>query len=138
VSTRLAELDWSYFQFPVRLLPEEKDVVDDAMANPKFNSSIFGGEVANRDLRRLRPGTWLNDEVITFYSCMINERAKPVREGTKLSEGVERLNLLNAYSVSSFWYGKLSNEGWTKPLSRWTKKASYRSDHVSFDAGAAC
>ncbi len=94
------------------------------MSNPKFNSSIFGGEVQSKDLRRLRAGTWLNDEVITFYSCMINERAKPVREGTKLPQEVESLQLLNAYSVSSFWYGKLSNEGWSKPLSRWTKKVS--------------
>lgn len=99
-------------------------MVDGAMTNPRFNSSIFGGEVASKDLRRLRPGTWLNDEVITFYSCMINERAKPVREGTKLPQGTESLGLLNAYSVSSFWYGKLTNEGWTKPLSRWTKKVS--------------
>ena len=111
-------------QFPPRLTSEEQDVVDSALANPKFNSAIFGGEVQSKDLRRLRKGTWLNDEVITFYSCMINERAKPVREGMKLPKALELAKLLNAFSVSSFWFGKLTNEGWTKALSRWTKKVS--------------
>lgn len=83
--------------------------------------------MSGRDLQRLRAGTWLNDEIITFYSSLINERARPVRDGEKVQG---ELKLLKAFCFSSFWYGKLSQEGWTKPLSRWTKKVS--GDRTSF------
>lgn len=66
--------------------------------------------VTSADIARLRPGQWLNDEIINFYGAMILERATKAKGAVKV------------HYFSTFFWPKL-NEGYEKSkLNRWTKK----------------
>jgi sentrin-specific protease 1 len=59
-------------RFPGSLDAEKEARVRQIMANASFVSTMPGAEVTNRDIRKLGPSSWLNDEVINFYAVMIN------------------------------------------------------------------
>ena len=81
-------------------------------------------QVSDTDLSRLRPGQWLNDEVINFYGAMILGRAEAASKGKeKENERGEGKRPLNIHYFNSFFWSKLVNEGYEKGrLARWTKK----------------
>lgn len=57
-------------------LEEEADrEVDTALRKPGLVAAITGAEVNDRDLQKLRPGQWLNDEIINFYGNLMLQRA---------------------------------------------------------------
>lgn len=65
---------------------------------------------------RLRPGQWLNDEVINFYGEMLMARAEESKENSK--QGI-----LNAHYFSTFFWSTLTQKGYEKGrLAKWTKK----------------
>jgi sentrin-specific protease 1 len=86
-------------------------------------------QVSDQDISRLHPGQWLNDEIINFYGAMIlgrsegsKENPAPQANGKKLPKKI----LLNVYYLSSFFWSKLSTDGYEKGrLAKWTKKVSF-------------
>lgn len=82
--------------------------------------------VENKDLTRLRGLTWLNDEVITFYSVLLNTRSAEAVKAR--AEGKEDLKekgdkLLDVHVYNSFFY-KMYSEGGHKKVQRWSRKVS--------------
>lgn len=74
-------------------------------------------QVTDKDLCRLRPQQWLNDELINFYGQLILNRsleADAAKENGK--------TILNVHYFNTFFWTKL-NEGYEKSrLAKWTKK----------------
>ena len=74
----------------------------------------------------MRPGQWLNDEVINFYGSMILARAEASKENPAVN-GVNprKRKPLDAHYFSTFFWSKLKGEGYEKArLAKWTKKVS--------------
>ncbi|KAF9425292.1 SUMO1 sentrin specific peptidase 1 [Podila epigama] len=69
----------------------------------------FNVSIMKKDIHTLRPGEWLNDEVINFYGQLIMARSK------------ETPNLPKVHVFSTFFYKTLSESGYDK-VRRWTKK----------------
>lgn len=78
----------------------------------------------------MRPGQWLNDEIINFYGALLLWRSESCKENApksseKLANGPfkERGAPLDAYYFSSFFWSKLTQDGYDKGrLAKWTKK----------------
>lgn len=105
--------------------------VDGNFANRGFQSTIPGGEVAHKDLIRLRGLQWLNDEVITFYAQMLNARSAAAhpKDGPKPSEDVGAepgMTIKDSHTYNSFFY-KLYDEGGFVKVQRWSRKVGFRS-----------
>ncbi|KAG0206294.1 SUMO1 sentrin specific peptidase 1 [Mortierella sp. GBA30] len=69
----------------------------------------FNVTILKKDIHTLRPGEWLNDEVINFYGNLILARSK------------ESNTLPKIHVFSTFFYKTLSEQGYDK-VRRWTKK----------------
>ncbi len=85
-------------------------------------------QVTDADLSRLKPGTWLNDEIVNFYGQLILERSEvnPRNKGMKNGARCEKNMILNVHYFNSFFFEKLSQEGYEKArLAKWTKKVRY-------------
>jgi sentrin-specific protease 1 len=87
--------------------------------------------VKHKDLMCLKPGKWLNDEIINFYGALILGRSEGFKEnrphGVVVGEAVKgRRTPLNVHYFSTFFWTKLVNEGYDKGrLAKWTKKVGY-------------
>lgn len=104
---------------PKSLPPDDDKAVDEALSKSGFVSKVAREQVGDADIRRLRPGQWLNDEIINFYGALINARAD-AQKGD-----VARGKILKAFYLSTFFWTKLTNDGYEKgKLDRWTKKVS--------------
>ncbi|PWZ02668.1 cysteine proteinase [Testicularia cyperi] len=60
---------------PPNVSSEEEAQVGSALRKQGMIADIPGAEVNDRDIQKLRPGQWLNDEVINFYGNLILQRA---------------------------------------------------------------
>jgi len=96
-------------------------------------------QVTDSDLSRLRPGTWLNDEIINFYGQLILERSAAPPRNTSVKNGArsEKGLILNVHYFNSFFFEKLVREGYQKArLAKWTKKVrarvKYSREHVTY------
>lgn len=74
---------------------------------------MFKSEAVDaKALRTLKPGVWLNDEIINFYVDALRARAE--KEGRNIAVG------------NSFFYQKLNEQGysgvkrWGRTVSRWS------------------
>lgn len=103
-------------------------------------------QVADRDIARLRPNQWLNDEIINFYGQLILSRSESRKENSipALADGringlvngvkgkgkaVEKKDPLDVHYFSTFFWSKLTGEGYDKGrLAKWTKKVTFVSD----------
>mmetsp|Transcript_30771 Transcript_30771/g.55045 ORF Transcript_30771/g.55045 Transcript_30771/m.55045 type:complete len:401 (-) Transcript_30771:54-1256(-) len=89
-------------------------------------ASRFSVEVTKRQIECLRPGEWLNDEVINFYYKLLQERGKFIDDAPK------------CWFTNSFFWPKLSgnNKEYNyKEVRRWTIKAKvdiFELDYVIF------
>jgi sentrin-specific protease 1 len=82
-------------------------------------------QITDADLCRLEPGAWLNDEIVNFYGQLILDRseAHPGIKSVKNGARSERSTILNVHYFNSFFFEKLSQEGYEKArLAKWTKK----------------
>ncbi|NWW42236.1 SENP2 protease, partial [Pedionomus torquatus] len=70
-------------------------------------SSIFKLKVTREDIHTLRNQSWLNDQIVNFYMCLVMERSK--------KEGYPAV-----HAFSTFFYPKLSSGGY-RAVARWTK-----------------
>ena len=81
--------------------------------------------MAAKDISKLLPGEWLNDEVINFYGVLVNRRnaaATERKESGEPREGDE--NLLDVHVFSSFFFAKLQGTGY-QGVKKWTKKVRF-------------
>ena len=110
-----------------RLHPKKKPLPDslspdaakevDAIKRKRGTISKAGKEqVCDRDIAKLGPGQWLNDEIINFYGQLIVERSS---EADK--ENREK-NILNVHYFSTFFWTKLLDGYEKSRLAKWTKK----------------
>jgi len=90
-------------------------------------ASRFSVDLKRSQLQCLRPGEWLNDEVINFYFKLLQER-------TRRPEAPRR-----CWFTNSFFWPKLSGKGHAeynfKEVRRWTTKAKvdiFDQDYVIF------
>ncbi|KAJ7579928.1 cysteine proteinase [Mycena floridula] len=105
-------------------LPEALPPKDDAAVEGFFRklgiiSKYAREQVGDSDLKRLRPGQWLNDEIINFYGAMILGRSEDQMAG-KENGGNKGLNV---FYFTTFFWSKLEKDGYDKGrLAKWTKK----------------
>lgn len=91
-----------------------------------------------KDLLRLRPGQWLNDEIINFYGALLLGRSEGSKEnvpnGPVMGEVVKgRGQPLNVHYFSTFFWTKLTGEGYDKGrLAKWTKKVRIHCNIIHF------
>lgn len=98
---------------PADVTPAQGAVVDARIRDRSFKASKGAAEVSATSLSRLKPGQWLNDEVVNFYAELINARAKATGEAV--------------HCMNSYFYQKLSEDGYERAnLKRWTKRVSER------------
>lgn len=71
----------------------------------------FKIDMTKKDIRTLREGQWLNDEVINYYGELIMQRAKENNTGYP-----------NIHCFSTFFYPTLTKQGY-QSVRRWTKRA---------------
>ncbi|KAG0245484.1 SUMO1 sentrin specific peptidase 1 [Actinomortierella wolfii] len=78
----------------------------------------FNVTITKNDIRTLRPGEWLNDEVINFYGNLIMARSNASN------------TLPKVHVFSTFFYKTLSENGYDK-VRRWTKKTNiFEKDYI--------
>lgn len=117
-------------------LPEHMDKAGEELATQAFRrrgvlASMPGAQVEERDMSKLRPGQWLNDEVINFYGVLILHRA---REAEKERErgGVARRAFWNIHVFNSFFWQNLTSRGYAG-VRRWTRNVDlFTKDLVLF------
>jgi sentrin-specific protease 1 len=111
---------------PTQLPPADEIKVKELLAKRGVVSKHAREQVTDKDLSRLHPSQWLNDEIINFYGSMILTRAEeskenPVSNGVMPGKGKGKP--LNAHYFSTFFWSKLIGEGYDKArLAKWTKK----------------
>eukprot|EP00439_Symbiodinium_sp_Y106_P078087 s562_g16.t3 len=129
------------------ITPEEEKLAEDALfgqgSGDEVVASRFSVEVTRRQLECLRPGEWLNDEVINFYYKLLQERSKTIASSPK------------SWFTNSFFWPKLSGNNKDasgaavklnkteynyKEVRRWTIKAKvdiFDMDYVIFPMNIA-
>jgi sentrin-specific protease 1 len=90
------------------------------MRNRSIKSKFASQQVVHDDIRRLKPGEWLNDEVINFYGAMLLTRSDSGKENPDV-----RKKYLDVHYFNTFFWSKLTKEGYQKGrLAKWTKKVN--------------
>ncbi|KAF6766191.1 cysteine proteinase [Ephemerocybe angulata] len=113
-------------RLPTSLPEDDEKSVEATFRRPGVIAKIAREQVASADIVRLRPRQWLNDEIINFYGAMIMARAEEQKENA-----VPRGKILKAFYLSSFFWQKLSTDGYEKGrLAKWTKKVDIFSRDV--------
>jgi len=104
---------------PKVLPPEADEQVKIFLCKQGIISKVARESVNDRDLSRLLPCQWLNDEIINFYGAMILMRS----ESHPKTDSHARRKILDVHYFSTFFWPKLKNEGYDKGrLAKWTKK----------------
>ncbi|KAF9647497.1 cysteine proteinase [Thelephora ganbajun] len=127
---------------PLHLPPEDEAYVDAILTKRGIISKTGREQVADKDVARLRPYQWLNDEIINFYGQLILSRSGSQKEnssstpadvhinglvngikGKGKAKAVEKKPLLGVHYFSTFFWPKLTGDGYDKGrLAKWTKK----------------
>ncbi|KAH9005983.1 cysteine proteinase [Lactarius hatsudake] len=112
---------------PSALSPEGDAEVSRLLGKRGIIAKVAGLQVSDADLSRLRPGTWLNDEVINFYGQLILDRSASHPRNTSVKNGArsEKGSILNVHYFNSFFFEKLAR------LAKWTKKFDLFSKDVA-------
>ncbi|CEH14603.1 Protease, Ulp1 family [Ceraceosorus bombacis] len=144
---------------PDRLDEEQEREVRHILADSTFEKQISGAIVNNRNLQRLKPGQWLDDESINFYAVLINNRSNDMRElraagraaqknlalegsradlGTRKALEGERKRAKKAqgywdvHAFQTHMFVKIQREGHAG-VKRWTKKVDvFSKDRIIF------
>lgn len=95
--------------------------VQTALATKGDVSTMPGACVEGKDIQRLLPGRWLNDEITTFYGVLINKRWKDVEAQPDGKEQMKKRGLLRCHCFSSFFMNNLNDKGHAG-VKKWTKK----------------
>lgn len=107
---------------PSALDADQDGAVQQALSDPSWKSSITGASAKNRDIMMLRPGQWMNDETITFYMTMINQRSAQAEEARRHPSHDKRWNAFyRVHAFNSHFWARLDTMGF-QGVSRWTRK----------------
>ena len=98
---------------------EENTIVDNTMKKGRSGqlSQFKKVTVDYKDIYRLEPETWLNDEVVNFYFELLLDRATNKKDE----------NLLDIYCFNTFFCSTLRESGFNK-VKRWTKRVRKRTE----------
>ena len=102
---------------PDRLPAEIQLEVDKILEMTGVISKIAKEQVSDRDVSRLLPEQWLNDEIINFYGQLILSRSMEAEAAKE-----NRKKLLNVHYFSTFFWPKLKSGYEKGRLAKWTKK----------------
>ncbi|THH11790.1 hypothetical protein EW145_g414 [Phellinidium pouzarii] len=103
-------------------LPDDVLKEIDALLQKRGVISKAGREqVTDKDLARLMPGVWLNDEIVNFYGQLIADRAAEA-EATKENKQNGTKNGPNVHYFTTFFWSKLQTGYEKGRLAKWTKK----------------
>jgi len=86
-----------------------------------YEKTIKGASVDTKAIRRLKPGTWLDDSVVAFYGTLLTNRSEEAQEKGEFGEREMRLKKIWCFN-SFFW--TMYNESGYKRVKKWTKKVS--------------
>jgi len=105
---------------PSQLPSQDDAVVSNILKKRGIVAKFAREQVTDQDIDRLKPGQWLNDELINFYGAMILARSDGCKENSATNgQGTP----LNVHFFSTFFWTKLTKEGYEKArLAKWTKK----------------
>ncbi|KZP32212.1 cysteine proteinase [Athelia psychrophila] len=108
---------------PASLSSQDNARVDSLLKTRGVIAKHAREQVCDKDLTRLRPSQWLNDEIMNFYGSMIMSRSEGGKENPAAKNGATQGKPLNAHYFSTFFWSKLTGEGYEKGrLAKWTKK----------------
>ncbi|CAO1616047.1 unnamed protein product [Sympodiomycopsis kandeliae] len=110
---------------PLGLSPEQESVVRTILSDPGWKASIPGASASYHDIIKLRPGQWMNDETITFYMTMINQRSiQAEQERSKPGYNKRKWDAFyRVHAFNSHFWAKLQDSGYTS-VSRWTRRVN--------------
>ncbi|KAI9482911.1 MAG: hypothetical protein EXX96DRAFT_124425 [Benjaminiella poitrasii] len=93
------------------LTDQENSIVDQLFRKGQSGqvAQIKNAIVEFKDIHRLYPETWLNDEIINFYFELLSERAAK-------AQGIP-----SVHCFSTFFFSTLQDQGYAK-IRRWTKR----------------
>ncbi|ODN80465.1 hypothetical protein L202_02705 [Cryptococcus amylolentus CBS 6039] len=96
---------------PKKMTADKEAKADKFLSDRRFHKTFASGEVDAASLKRLKPGQWLDDEIVNSYCGLMCERFANGKNGRKV------------HFMNSFFYKKLSEQGYAGgKLKRWTKK----------------
>lgn len=99
----------------IQALTEAENEIVDKLMRPGQVGSISQfktAEVEYKDIYKLSPGTWLNDEIINFHFELLSDRAS--KDDT----------LPSIHCFNTFFCSTLREQGYAK-VKRWTKRVSF-------------
>ncbi|KAG8913284.1 Smt3-specific protease, partial [Tulasnella sp. 417] len=130
-------------KLPAELPAHHAALVKSYMQDRGFSVKVGREMVTAKDIGRLTPASWLNDEIINLWGAMIMERAeryKAAKTGAASINGKGKEKELpdnddadpgrfghpeplpNVHYFNTFFFPKLENEGYEKArLGKWTK-----------------
>ncbi|PWN22866.1 hypothetical protein BCV69DRAFT_296838 [Microstroma glucosiphilum] len=107
---------------PKTLTPEQEAQVAAVLSDYGWKVSVPGATASNRDVAMLRPGQWMNDETITFYMTMINQRSTRAEEERAKPNHEKRWNAFyRVHAFNSHFWAKIDQVGHSA-VARWTRK----------------
>ncbi|KIO26740.1 hypothetical protein M407DRAFT_74053, partial [Tulasnella calospora MUT 4182] len=134
-------------KLPVELPARHAALVKSYMHDRSFSVKVGREMVTAKDIGRLSPASWLNDEIINLWGAMIMERAERFK-ATKTGAASKEKELPddddsdpgrfghpeplpNVHYFNTFFFPKLENEGYEKArLGKWTKTVDIFSKDV--------
>ncbi|KNZ50642.1 hypothetical protein VP01_431g16 [Puccinia sorghi] len=92
------------------LEPDKLAFVQKVLQQQGKISDLPGAYCEAHDIRKLRPRQWINDEIVTFYAVMINNRSTQFEKLPDSFPPQERF--LKAHCFSSFFMAKYDKDGY--------------------------
>ncbi|KAJ4494254.1 hypothetical protein C8R41DRAFT_909813 [Lentinula lateritia] len=121
---------------PSSLPPEDEGKVKSLLKQSGVIAKFAREQILDKDLVRLKPGSWLNDEIINYYGALILGRSDESKENgdNGIINGVANARkgkVLNVHYFTTFFWQKLTREGYEKGrLAKWTKKVDLFSKDI--------
>lgn len=106
-------------KWPKKVPREIQDRVREMLTSASYEKTIKGASVDTKAIRRLKPGTWLDDSVVAFYGTLLTNRSEEAEKKGEFGEREERLKKVWCFN-SFFW--TMYNENGYKRVKKWTKK----------------
>ncbi|KAG9039947.1 Smt3-specific protease [Tulasnella sp. JGI-2019a] len=137
-------------KLPTRLPDAHLEIIKRQLHDRNFAAKVGKEQVTSKDIGRLCPAQWLNDEIINFWGAMLMERAEQCKveaansattggkgkgKAVDTEEEPGRFGfpepLHNIHYFNTYFYAKLEQQGYEKArLGKWTKKVDIFSKDV--------
>ncbi|KAI0728613.1 cysteine proteinase [Fomitopsis betulina] len=107
-------------RLPTSLPPEDDAIVDDLLSMRGVISKCGALQIEHKDMTRLAPDKWLNDEIVNFYGQLMMNRAEVIKKKAGTNGKKKPLEI---YYFNTFFWQKISKQTYEESrLDRWTKK----------------